>query len=319
MVAIYPTDAVFNVNNFSTVASVQYNNTTSTTEFILPSSVTNVGQVLPYADGILQDTTTYDLSTFNGISYSNIIFNAALYASNLTLKVVSIPNYFYVWENSLVTAVLTYSNTVPVTIRSNTYVTDGIRTTFALPLVANSSNKDTIIVTRNGVTQTQPEFTFPSATLNIYGFDLLDAPLANETLEVRVFDSGVRKYTRKTSMASRKADRGYSYTREPDVKVSKFIGGYEKRRLNSRRLRRKWTFSYTNISGIEKEAIESFYINRSGTFESFSFDLSHLNESGLATVVFDSPPQITNTLSASATNMQQNFFNVSMVFRETDD
>ena len=319
MTAIYPTDATFNVNNFSTIASVQYNNTSTQTEFILPSSVTSVGQVLPYADGVMQAATTYDLTAYSGVSYSNIMFSSSLYASNLTIKVISVPSYFYVWENSITTAVLDYSNTVPVTIRGNTYVVNSTRTTFALPLMANSSNKDSIIIARNGVTQSQSDFTFPSATLGIYGFDMLEAPLSEEILEVRIFDGGGRRYTRKTSIASRKADKGYSYTKESDVKTTKFIGGYEKRRLNSRRLRRKWKFNYTNINGVEKEAIDNFYTARSGSFDSFSFDLSHLNEQGLATVVFESPPQITNTLSGSATDLMQNFYTVSMEFREVDD
>ena len=94
---------------------------------------------------------------------------------------------------------------------------------------------------------------------------------------------------------------------------------YEKRRLNTRRLRRKWNFTYTNINGLDKEAIDSFYVSRNGTYESFSFDLSHLNESGLATVVFDTPPQITNVLAASTDDLAQNYYNITMQFREVDD
>lgn len=319
MVSTYPQDATFNVNNFTTVASVQYNNTLATTEFILPTSVTGDGQILPFADGVLQDATTYNVGTPIGTSYSNVIFNSPLYASNLTIKVISVPNYFYVNQFSLNTALLDYSNTTPVTIRGNTYVTDGIRTTFALPLVSNSSSKDTILISRNGVQQSSGDFTFPSATLGIYGVDLLDAPHSEEVLEIRVFDSGSNKYTRKTSMASRKADKGFSYTREPAVKINKFIAGYEKRRLITRRLQRKWDITYTNINGIEKEAIEMFYQARSGTYEAFSFDLSHLNENGLATVRFDSAPKITNVLSGSTNDMTQNFYTVSMTLQEVND
>jgi hypothetical protein len=319
MTAVYPTDAVFNVNNFSVTGSVQYNNTGSTTEFILPTSITGVAQLLPFADGVLQDATTYSLSTFNGVSYSNVIFDSSLYAANLTLKTISVPSYFYVLQSALVTAVLDYNNTVPVTIRGNTYVVNGTRTTFALPLVSNVTSKDAIIIARNGITQSQDTFTFPSSTLNIYGVDLAEAPLAEETVEIRVFDSGTKRYTRKTSMADRKVDRGYSYTRESDVKVNKFIAGYEKRKLFSRRLRRKWNLSYTSISGVEKEAIDNFYIARSGMYEAFSFDLSHLNESGFATVVFDAPPQITNLISGTSYDLTQSYFNVTMVLREVDD
>lgn len=319
MVAVYPTDALYNVSNFSIVASTQYNNTNTQTEFVLPAAVTAVGQILPYSDGILQDASTYDLSNYNGINYSNVTFSGPLYASNLTLKVVSVPSSFFIWETYLDTAVTTYSNSTPVTIRSNVYVVNGTRTTFALPLISNTTNKDSIIVTRSGVTQSQSEFTFPSATLDIYGIDMAEAPLTNEVLEIRVFDSGRQKYVRRSGLGGRKADRGYSYTREADVKTTKFIAGYEKRRLNTRRLRRKWNFTYTNINGLDKEAIDSFYLSRNGTYESFTFDLSHLNESGLATVVFDTPPQITNVLAASADDLSQNYYNITMQFREVDD
>jgi hypothetical protein len=319
MVAVYPTDAIYNVTNFSTVASVQYNNTNSQTEFVLPTTVTAVGQILPYSDGVLQDATTYDLGAYNGTTYSNIVFAGALYASNLTLKVISVPSSFFIWEEHITTAVATFSNTTPTTIRSNVYLVNGIRTTFALPAVSNTSNKDAIIAVRSGVTQSQSDFTFPSATLGIYGIDFLEAPLANETVEIRVFDTGARKYVRKTGLGNRKADRGYSYSRTDDVNVTKFIAGYEKRRLNSRRLKRKWNFGYTNINGMDKEAIDSFYRDRNGSYESFSFDLDHINESGLATVVFESPPQITNVIAASPSDLTQNYYNVTIVLREVDD
>jgi hypothetical protein len=315
----YPNDATFNVNNFSVIASTQYDNTGTNTEFVLPLSVSSLGQILPYADGILQDFVSYDLDAFNGLNYSNVVFNNPLFASNLTIKVITVPDSFFTNITVPITAVLDYSNTVPVTVRSNTYIVDGIRTTFALPVVSNGNSKDNIIVTRNGVNQDQTTFTFPSASLNIYGIDMLSPPLIDEILELRIFDGGSNKYTRKTSIADRKADKGYSYTSEPQVKTTSFIAGYEKRRLITRRLKRKWTFGYTNITGIEKEAIEYFYRAVNGTFQSFSFDLSHLNYSGLATVVFDSSPQFTSVLSASATDLSQNFYTVGMVFREVDD
>ena len=319
MVAVYPTDAVYNVNNFPTVASTQYNNTTTQTEFILPTYVNYLGQILPFADGVLQDVSTYNLGNYNGVTYSNVIFTGALWASNLTLKVISVPINLFVWQNDQTVGVVDYSNNVPVTIRSNVYLVDGIRTTFSLPAVSEATYKDAILVAISGVTQSQSNFTFPSYTLGTYGIDMAEAPLVNEVLEIRVLDGGRRRLVRRSGIGERKADRGYSYTREADVKTTKFIAGYEKRRLNTRRLRRKWSFAYTNINGFDKEAIDSFYLSRNGTYESFSFDLSHLNESGLATVVFDASPQITNVIATSANDLSQNYYNVTMQFREVDD
>lgn len=319
MVATYPRDAVFNVSNFSVTGSAQYNYTDTTTEFILPSAVRSVAEVLPYADGILQDGTTYELSGYNGTNYSNVLFSTPLYASNLTLKTISVPNYFYINKTAIATGLVTYTNTNPVTINGNVYVVDGIRSTFALPMVSNTTNKDSIFLSVSGVNQAQPEFDFPSSTLGYSGVDISFVPQPLHIVELRVFDGGVNKYLRRTSIEDRKVDRGFSYTREPEMRATKYIAGYEKRRLITRRLKRAWTWRYTNINGIEKEAIEQFYLARSGTYEAFSLDLSHLNEQGLATVVFNKPISVTNVLSASPEDLTQNFYNVDIEVREIDD
>ena len=68
----------------------------------------------------------------------------------------------------------------------------------------------------------------------------------------------------------------------------------------------------------EKVAIENFYNARSGEFESFTFDLSHINESGTINARFDGPLQITQVLS-HGTALTDNFFTVNFKLQETYD
>ena len=82
--------------------------------------------------------------------------------------------------------------------------------------------------------------------------------------------------------------------------------------------KRNITLQYSNISGIEKTAIEQFYRERSGDFESFTFDLSHLSDSGTMTTRFDGPLNITQVLSRG-TSLNDNFFTVSFSLQEVFD
>ena len=75
---------------------------------------------------------------------------------------------------------------------------------------------------------------------------------------------------------------------------------------------------YTNITGVERTAIENFYNARSGTFESFSFDLSHLNESGTISARFDGDLSITQVLS-SGLSLTENIYSVGFKLKETYD
>ena len=109
-----------------------------------------------------------------------------------------------------------------------------------------------------------------------------------------------------------------NYCKKFDVTTFKSQAGYEKRRLNSRRPLRNYNLEYTNISGVERTAIENFYNARSGEFESFSFDLSHLSESGTITARFDGGLNINQVLS-SGTSLTDNFYSVNFKLKETFD
>jgi hypothetical protein len=121
-----------------------------------------------------------------------------------------------------------------------------------------------------------------------------------------------------TDMRDRKPDRGYSYDRVYDVVTFESDAGYERRRLKSRRPKRLYELSYTNITGLEREAIESFYNARSGSFESFTLDLTHLSTTGNVTVRFEGPLSVSHNYSAEA-NALVNFYTVSFRLQETFD
>jgi hypothetical protein len=121
-----------------------------------------------------------------------------------------------------------------------------------------------------------------------------------------------------TSMADKKPDKGYGTQREYSTIVFETESGYEKRRLRSRRSKRTYDLQYTNITGLEKYAIESFYAQRSGNFDSFVLDLTHINESGTVRVRFDGPVKVNHVLSAGS-NVLENFYTVSFTLKETYD
>jgi len=121
-----------------------------------------------------------------------------------------------------------------------------------------------------------------------------------------------------TDMRDRKPDRGYGYDRAYDVITFESDAGYERRRLRSRRPKRQYELSYTNITGLERSAIESFYNARSGSFESFTLDLDHINDTGNITVRFDGALSVSHTLSGGA-NALINFYTVTFRLQETFD
>jgi len=140
----------------------------------------------------------------------------------------------------------------------------------------------------------------------------------NDQLSIRIFDSAIDVQDRFTSMVDRKPDRGIGSQRVFDTIVFNSQAGYEKRRLKSRRSKRSYDLQYTNVTGIEKTAIENFYVARSGEFEAFTFDLDHINESGTITTRFSGPLQIEQVLSTGS-NLTQNFYTISFNLQETYD
>lgn len=121
-----------------------------------------------------------------------------------------------------------------------------------------------------------------------------------------------------SSMSDKRPDTGYSIERVYNTVIFESEVGYEKRRLRSRRPKRNLALTYTNVTGLEKLAIENFYNDRSGEYESFVFDLSHVNDSGTMLVRFDGGLQVDHVLSAGS-NLLLNFYTVSFKLKETYD
>ena len=159
-------------------------------------------------------------------------------------------------------------------------------------------------------------------TANYQVTPISGAPLASidqdDKLSIRIFDAEVTTPDRFNSMIDRKPDRGITSERAFDSIKFESQSGYEKRRLRSRRAKRKYNLSYTNVTGIEKTAIEDFYTLRSGEFEAFTFDLTHINESGTITTRFDGPLKINQVLSTGP-NLTQNFYTVEFALQEVYD
>lgn len=114
------------------------------------------------------------------------------------------------------------------------------------------------------------------------------------------------------SMTNRKPDRGYSISAQFTNALFTSQVGYERRRAISRRPKRQFQLQYTNIQGGYKQAIENFYIARSGDLESFEFDLAYIGLSGTIQVRFEGALTITEvqTTSNALTNVYTISFNL---------
>lgn len=321
--ATYPDDATVSLTAFGTVGLKTYNSTGSDIEFPLPSTVSFVGDVIVTIDGIVQDVSSYYLSNSGG----SVTFIAAPNATELVFKTIDLPTRFRATRSYPAVYVASYSNTSATTIDSNVYLLNGVQTAFSLPTAAlgqmASKDSNSIFVTLSGLFQNPDSFTYPSATLGENGIDLPIAPAiddgevdyANTTLEIRTLVPQVDSIGRFADMRDRKPSNGFVLDRE--FKVNKFEtqSGYEKRRLMSRRPRRGFELTYTNITGVEKQAIEDFYTQRSGEFETFTFDLAHINSSGTVRARFEGPLEVDQVISGGSA-LTDNFFTVKIKIKE---
>ena len=85
-----------------------------------------------------------------------------------------------------------------------------------------------------------------------------------------------------------------------------------------RRPKREFSLEYTNVSGLEKEAIEKFYDARQGIFESFFFDMTHINQAGTLITRFDGALDVSHNHSLDGTK-QNNFYTVGFALKEVFD
>ena len=116
--ATYPDDASISIESFSVVSEAVFTNTgATTTAFTLDSAATFTGEVIAIADGITQATDSYTINADG----DQITFLTAPNASNLTLKVVSIPSRFRVNSTIDRARAVNYSNSSATVVNSNTF------------------------------------------------------------------------------------------------------------------------------------------------------------------------------------------------------
>lgn len=118
------------------------------------------------------------------------------------------------------------------------------------------------------------------------------------------------------TMTNKRPDRGFSEESRFDSIIFESQSGYEARRQRSRRPKRRYSLTYTNISGSYKKAIVDFYNERGGDFESFYFNLAHISGTGTVGVRFDGPLQISQIATASLTDDTKNYYTVSFTLQE---
>lgn len=317
MTATYPNDVIFDVNTFSVLGSVTFTNTGLQTEFPMASPAQARAEVLVFIDGILQETVSYVLAN----SGASVSFVDAPSAANLTLKNISVPANLRKIVDIDITNFrsISYSNTSPVVLNSNTYLINGSRTAWSLPANLVASSKEEMIVAINGVQQVEGSFVFPSATLDYTGIDITPVLSGDASLQIRLFQttgSTSHENDRCRDLSDRKPDRGF--TTEAAIQVLTFESqiGYESRRLVSRKQKRTWKLTYTNVSGTEVDALETFWKHRGGEWEAFFFDLTHINETASTAIVrFDGP--LTKSLNFSkGTGLNDNFYTMNVTLKE---
>ncbi len=331
----YPNDATFNPLLIPALSRITYTAGGSQTSFNLSEAAEKVGEVVAVFDGIPQSTDTYTLSNTNTLNTSlknTITFNdAPASGAVVELRVIRIPPSFEILRSFPDVKSITYSGD-NVSVSGNSYAINGSQLHFALPENSLVDVKDDLIVTIGGITQNQDQYTFPSPTLGKQGIKIgSDAagtiPFSNttvaptagiNTLSITSFNKD-EVITRLDSMADKKPDRsGIQFREQFNFERAEMQAGYEKRRLISRRPKRTFSVQYTNVTGLVKSAIEEFYRARSGGFESFLFELTHINEPGTVTTRFEGPLNITQVLSAG-TNPIDNFYTISFDLQEVFD
>ena len=327
--AIYPDDATVSSSAFATLSSglKVYTNTSSTTVFPLPITVSYVGEVFVTLDGVTQSIDSYYLSNNNG----SISFYAAPNVTEMVIRCIDLPARYRKLKSSPTLAVyhVLYSNTSFTTVGGNSYILNGVTTSFAIPeaSLGQAVQSNAIFVTVSGVMQDQTNYTYPSATLGLNGIDFDEAPstiiggsssYANTVVEIRTFVTESSYISRFTDMRDRKPNNGFMVQNQFNVSKYATQVGYEKRRLMSRRQKRSYQLTYTNVSGVEKEAVENFYRARSGEYETFTFDLTHINDTGTVRARFNGPLEVQQVIS-SGTSLTQNFYNIRFSLQEDFD
>ena len=99
-------------------------------------------------------------------------------------------------------------------------------------------------------------------------------------------------YPDDANMQRIRPDKGLRTSEKYRVNTIQMGQGYTKTIVNSRKPYREFTLTYTNLDRVSTNNIRDFYRARLGEFETFTFDLDHITESGLIFVKFSSSIEI---------------------------
>jgi hypothetical protein len=311
----YPDDATFNTASFSTVGEVTYTTTgPSKTTFQLGSAASSEAEILAIDDGAVQNPQLYVLTS----NLLAVTFTTAPNSTNVTLKTLSVPERFKKLRVETSYFTVNFDNTTIKSINANNYLINNSITAWAIPEGSTVTAKSQMLVSLNGLVQhREGQFTWPSSSLANNGIDISPALDTPDALEIRVFDSNRNITDRCSSMSDKRPDKGYGEERQFNVLPFETEAGYEKRRLRTRKVRRQYSLTYTNVSGLEKNAIRDFYDARFGTFEAFSFDLDHLNQVGTINVRFHNELNIKNVFDAGTDDIDK-FYTINLTLREIE-
>jgi len=326
----YPTDATLNALSFASTAVVSYTANGTRTAFNLGESINFKGEAIIQFDGIIQDSSQFTLSN----AASTITFATAP-SNGLTVKLttITLPERFITIRSFPRTLIQSYG-LAATSVDSNNYSINGKTVDFRIPVGSETvSGEDSLEVVIQGVPQPNSAFIFPSGNSSLSTVTVriadpastsLAAAVANAFSAAEIDQLSIRAFfTQKNkdfleSMEDRKPDRGNEINKEFDVITFNSQAGYEKRRLRSRRPKRQFSLEYTNISGLEKEAIEKFYDARQGTYEAFFFDMAHINQAGTIITRFEGSLDVNHNHSLDGTK-QNNFYTVGFALQEVFD
>jgi len=317
---IYPNHVTFDSTSFSALYSKTYSgengsNTTYALGIVNTAYIpTSKADVLITIDGVTQDTSTYFLSNNN----SNVTFYSNP-TGDLIFKIIRVPDYFKRSRRIAIFSSVLYTNLGGTLVNSNTYTINGDTVTYELPVGSSITSTDDLLIYIDGVSQDSSTFVWPSSnTLAEAGVTFNEPISANvSSLQIRAYNLSTQ-IERSANLAHKTPDRGFKEGKEFKNIIFESQGGYEKRRMVSRRPKRSWELQYTNINGIEKEALDNFYNNCNGEFLTFRFDLSHIQQNGEINVRFDGGLDFTEVASLGPDIIDQ-IYNVGLKLREVYD
>jgi hypothetical protein len=318
--AIYPNDAIVSATAYSNlIGGVNtFTATGAVGPFPLATIVSSVHEVVVVTpSGNVVSTSTYDLVGTNQIQFKA---GSAPTTGTYTLRCIDLPARYRIIDTSPTFGVssVRYTST-SITVGGNSYNTNGSRTAFSIPeeVLGTVNNKDFLLITNNNAVQPTTAYTYPTGSnYNLVTF--ATAPPAANAIEIRAYSTKQQYTTRLTDMRYRKPSNGYATQTQFNVAKWSSQAGYEKRRLLSRRAKRSYQLNYTNISGVERQAIENFYSARSGEFDTFTFDLTHINQSGTVRCRFNGPIEVQQVFSKGNT-IVDNFYNIRFNLQEDFD